>query len=364
MNYISSHCGAIGQATRANRVREYLLSAIDPPTRQPAHVGFLLEADDVSWTTKYQVGSHVELNGRLTVHFVVAGPGPGLNAVALRIESLHFESSGREQFVSREAIVHERVERLVETGGGLDAAVKRKRDEEQDARDEKEGSGKKGKRGSIGTRRKSQLAEEEEQEKRRRDGWETERWDGLEGIAYDRLRIEDSEVGAFGLPEMGMRCLEIAESVAQLQDLITYSIDHHLGPIQSLEQYVDGWRTQQQHAYPSVHPNPMFYSTGGFPQRGPPNGGIVGSPTPLSASANGHNGVAPSPMAQPPLQGQGAKRKATGPLPPRTPTPGQALGDVSMLGEDGEEGAGSPAGAKGGAAGRGRGRGRGQRGAS
>lgn len=121
---------------------------------------------------------------------------------------------------------------------------------------------------------------------------------------------------------------QIAESVAQLQDLIAYSVETNTGPIQSLNRFAESFRASQGHAQPlppGALPPPMqpnhFYTPGG-PPPGPGPG--PGSPGPHSAISRT---AADSPQ---PLLGS-LKPKA-GPQPqngaptPRTPTPAGGMG--------------------------------------
>ncbi|KAG8950948.1 hypothetical protein FRC04_007012 [Tulasnella sp. 424] len=62
---------------------------------------------------------------------------------------------------------------------------------------------------------------------------------GERGWVMERVFLPAEPVNAFGIPESTMRILELAESVAQLSDLITLSFDHGFGPIQSLAHYAN-----------------------------------------------------------------------------------------------------------------------------
>ncbi|KAI0285276.1 SNF2 family N-terminal domain-containing protein [Russula brevipes] len=56
-------------------------------------------------------------------------------------------------------------------------------------------------------------------------------------IAYERAFIPAEPVNAFGIPQATMRCLELAESIAQMTNLILYSFDKRIGPLDALRQY-------------------------------------------------------------------------------------------------------------------------------
>lgn len=64
-------------------------------------------------------------------------------------------------------------------------------------------------------------------------------------IFIERAAIPGEPVNAFGIPQATMRCLELAESVAQMADLIGYSNDQKLGPIEALSKYANKLRESQ-----------------------------------------------------------------------------------------------------------------------
>ncbi|KAF9076669.1 LIM-domain binding protein-domain-containing protein [Rhodocollybia butyracea] len=61
-----------------------------------------------------------------------------------------------------------------------------------------------------------------------RDKWEEPR------VLIERGFIPGEPVNAFGIPQATMRCLELAESVAQMTELISFSREMKLGPIEAL----------------------------------------------------------------------------------------------------------------------------------
>ncbi|KAK7696556.1 hypothetical protein QCA50_001214 [Cerrena zonata] len=56
-------------------------------------------------------------------------------------------------------------------------------------------------------------------------------------VMVDRAIMPAEPVNAFGIPQATMRCLELAESVAQMSDLIYYSKENDLGPLDALKQF-------------------------------------------------------------------------------------------------------------------------------
>lgn len=90
------------------------------------------------------------------------------------------------------------------------------------------------------------VAAQQREEERRND-------DGI--VTIDRLAIPPEPVNAFGIPQATMRCLELAESVGQMTDLIEYSSKHQLGPMEALKQFAQKLRETQGHASTSNNPH-------------------------------------------------------------------------------------------------------------
>ncbi|KIP05816.1 hypothetical protein PHLGIDRAFT_107766, partial [Phlebiopsis gigantea 11061_1 CR5-6] len=56
-------------------------------------------------------------------------------------------------------------------------------------------------------------------------------------IIIPNASIPVEPVNAFGIPQATMRCLELAESVTQMSDLIQFSQEHNLGPREALVRF-------------------------------------------------------------------------------------------------------------------------------
>ncbi|GAA5861908.1 hypothetical protein JCM8547_008592 [Rhodosporidiobolus lusitaniae] len=318
--------GVVGGGLSTTFAREYRLTTPDPsctpspsspssdpprppPASFPIHIGYLLRAEDATWSSRFTSGTKIDLVGTLTMHLMFKDLGTG--AAGLRIESLEFESRGHEEWVAREAMEAFELSGVVgklRTGslsGALTmAAGGVAKDEDKEGAGGKEGKdrpkGKKGKkeepppppsRGMV-TRRKSASArelsggagivdgEEEQGRKRENSGESSARrgsGDEVEILKQEgedeirqgmrNVRVPVSPVGTFGVTEMGMRCLEIAESVAQLQDLIAFSLDTGIGPVESLARFADRHRATY---YANGAPTPL---ASGPPPPATPGGG-------------------------------------------------------------------------------------------
>ncbi|BGP00722.1 hypothetical protein RTG_01065 [Rhodotorula toruloides ATCC 204091] len=238
-----------------------------PPTPPsfPIHIGYLLRSEHAQWTSLFGSGTRVELHGTLTMHIMFKDLGNG--AAGLRIESLEFDARGYEEFVSRHAM--EKVEQALAdavtgakaSGSGEAGGKKAAKQEEEKEHEERRGSSGKGKKGQakgMVTRRRSASAKVEadsddilpdergagtskkDEDERKGSMDSVGQGEGGKGGKRSALvEVPLSSVGVFGVTEMGMRCLEIAESVAQLQDLIAFSLESGTGPMQSLARYAD-----------------------------------------------------------------------------------------------------------------------------
>ncbi|KDE05539.1 hypothetical protein MVLG_04130 [Microbotryum lychnidis-dioicae p1A1 Lamole] len=262
--HLNTLCGVLLTSVQPSFVREFFLSAHHPVTGQPVHVGYLLRADEAVWSSRYSNGTKVELNGTLTVHFVVVphtatGPGGsatgssisgsaggGAGAGSLRIESMDFESRGHEEWVVKDSVVDELIETFYDVdgeGGGISQYLK-----EEEARTTAQS---RRSSGLMTTRRKSTNKDEAANGKNASMGgpqstkghvlkpstieWnEEKRPPGLQTKFRKTSHSPSAGVGSFGITEMGMRCLEIAESVASLQEVVTHSLRNGVGPLQSL----------------------------------------------------------------------------------------------------------------------------------
>lgn len=255
-HHINALAGAIASTFSQQYIREFFLTtpvphsssepALEPPPQcppgRPIHVGYLLRADEAVWHHRWSNGVKVELTGTLTMHFVVtANPGAGGagsgTVPPLRIESVEFEARGHEEFASmQDAFVYERIERLFDLSTP----------DEQAATHEGEGSpplgrghrqGRRVSGSGVLTRRKSagrvgvgasgdgDDPDSSDPKKGhvlpKSAPWPTERAPGLHGVVYEKMHPPAGIVGSFGITEMGMRCLEVSESLVALSPFLT-----------------------------------------------------------------------------------------------------------------------------------------------
>ena len=196
-------------------VREFQLTTPSPATGQPIHVGFLLKAEKTSWMSHFDTGVVVELRGALTVHFVVVeifngSDRSGPSSAGLKVESMQFSSRGHEEYIARNVVITDKVERLFENslpaGNSLDLT------ESPTIPNQPPPGTSKGRpvRRTAGGRMKSNSKEEIiiEDKEDVAVGLGTERLSSIAGVEFQRNVLPPSPVGSFGITEMGMRCLE------------------------------------------------------------------------------------------------------------------------------------------------------------
>ncbi|KAH9059358.1 LIM-domain binding protein-domain-containing protein [Lactarius vividus] len=145
-----------------------------------------------------------------------------------------------------------------------------------------------------------------------------ERWEEPR-ITYERAFIPAEPVNAFGIPQATMRCLELAESVAQMTDLMQYSHDIGVGPLDTLKQFAQKLREMPPHtqgqffsegmsAGPSTHslytpnmsstaPSSAQITPATIPQRAPSTGSPASSPD--KGKGTPQQAHAPNPTAPP-----------------------------------------------------------------
>ncbi|KAK0453084.1 LIM-domain binding protein-domain-containing protein [Armillaria borealis] len=164
----------------------------------------VVECVTAVWTYKYNNGYTVTLRGPLTAHVVVASPQPPATNHVLKFDDFQFDANYHDKFISIESIMGQR---MIES-----PKTPRIR--------------------NVPTPGPNGISNQDDEDKK----WEEPR------IIIERGSIPGEPVNAFGIPQATMRCLELAESVAQMTDLITFSNDTKLGPIDALNKYADRLR--------------------------------------------------------------------------------------------------------------------------
>ncbi|KAK7471188.1 hypothetical protein VKT23_002598 [Stygiomarasmius scandens] len=203
----------------------------------PGHA--VVECVSAVWTYKYANGYTVALRGPLTVHVVLTAPpppgttganGPSPNGAGmhpqgigggnylLKFEDFQFDAMQHDKYIALESIMGPRSMESPRTPrsrhpippGPLGVNGISGDDLVGGAMMSNIGGGMGG-GGGVG---------DDDDRK-----WEEPR------VMIEKGFIPGEPVNAFGIPQATMRCLELAESVAQMSDLIAFSSEKHLGPI-------------------------------------------------------------------------------------------------------------------------------------
>ncbi|KAI0069234.1 hypothetical protein BV25DRAFT_117355 [Artomyces pyxidatus] len=268
--------------TSQSGVKSMTLSLDGARERLYAQNQAVVECTSAVWTYRYYNGYTVTLRGPFTAHVLVVPTPPANGAPAqstshpnysIKIYNIHFDSNLYEKHISVDVILGQRID---------SPKTPRQRNAQTP---------------TLNGVTPQQKAEEEK--------WEEPR------IVFDRASIPSEPVNAFGIPQATMRCLELAESVGQMTELIQFSMEADCGPLESLKQFAQKIRET---------PVPGSLNTPG----GPPNGiGMPGSYNTDGIMVNG--GVPQNSTLYPPTPMSGPPGSAGGPqpggsLPPATPS--------------------------------------------
>ncbi|KAJ7122938.1 LIM-domain binding protein-domain-containing protein, partial [Mycena epipterygia] len=158
----------------------------------PGHA--IVECVTAVWTYRYNNGHIVTLRGPLTAHLVICSPAPhphpgtiqnnGAPPYVLKFDDFEFDAHSHDKYIALESI-----------------AGPRKAEEPAPAVN------------GVGD--------------------EEKKWDEPR-LLIENGSIPGEPVNAFGIPQATMRCLELAESVGQMADLISFAKDQDVGPISAL----------------------------------------------------------------------------------------------------------------------------------
>ncbi|KAH7888142.1 LIM-domain binding protein-domain-containing protein [Phlebopus sp. FC_14] len=254
----------------------------------------MVECVSAVWTYKYANGYTVTLRGPLTVHVVIipqTNPIPGQPPFTLKFENLQFDASTHEKSIAIESIMGTRTMDSPKTPRVRNAATPSPN-------------------GAPG----SQRPEEDRQQ------WDEPR------ISIDSASIPGEPVNAFGIPQATMRCLELAESVSQMTDLIAFANETKLGPMDALTELAKKLRDGSHNPH---HMGPIpVNGPGAFQGYGTPTSTLYSGMSPMTAPTHPVSGSSPQnapPSAEvPPKQ---SKPPTSGPAPPapnQPPAPSQA----------------------------------------
>ncbi|KAF8883407.1 LIM-domain binding protein-domain-containing protein [Infundibulicybe gibba] len=245
----------------------------------PGHV--VVECVTAIWTYKYNNGYTVTLRGPLTTHLIMTSQyPPGENPpgtppkFVLKFEDFQFDATHHDKYIAVDSIIGARVSESPQTPRARIVQPQT----------------------PNGTTSQQQREEDKK--------WDEPR------IIIDRATIPGEPVNAFGIPQATMRCLELAESVAQMADLITFARQLSLGPLDALTMFANRLR-ENQPPNPGAPSNTMINgvidhsSPHSFPQFSTSNG--VGStpavtlysPAPASVINPPSNPPPPSSMNSP-----------------------------------------------------------------
>lgn len=155
----------------------------------------VVECKSASWTYRYKDGYSVVLRGPLVAHVQLDLSNPGAQPHYL-IKGFNFNASNHERCISLDSIMGRRIPPL------------------------------------------NQTAAEELVRSR----------GGVEGpIRFESATLPPEPVNAFGIPQMTMRCLELAESCELMSDLMEFSQQSKIGPIDALKRLSEQYRQNNPH---------------------------------------------------------------------------------------------------------------------
>ncbi|KAK7061253.1 LIM-domain binding protein-domain-containing protein [Favolaschia claudopus] len=279
---------------------------------QPGHA--IVECVSAVWTFRYNNGHIVTLRGPLTAHLVIcaappsqqpqgtpgsgnagpsgqgAGNGSNTQSYVLKFDDFEFDATSHEKYIALEAI----------------AGTRRTEDGGQPGPPPASGPPANG----------APLVEEEK------------RWEEPRQI-IENGSIPGEPVNAFGIPQATMRCLELAESVGQMADLISFAKEQEQGhgPLVALQHFANKIREEQPQLAMMSGFGSMPYLPGGA-------NGVGTSSLPPSAQGNTLYSSAPPSVTNPsaataPQQPQQPQQQQQQQQQHLQPTPGASSSTMS-----------------------------------
>ncbi|KAG5643589.1 hypothetical protein DXG03_000642 [Asterophora parasitica] len=222
--------------TTQSGVKSMTLSLDGARERIYGHGHSIVECVTAIWTYKYTNGYTVTLRGPLTVHVIVnqgpsssdpSAPGArqgGANAgMALKFEDFQFDANYHDKYIALDSITGPRSMGSPKTPRVRNAGALMMN-------------------GAAATTQQQRQEQLEEDKK-----WEEPR------VTIEMATIPGEPVNAFGIPQATMRCLELAESVSAMADLIGFSNDRQLGPLEALSKFAA--RIKETQSYNPPPPN-------------------------------------------------------------------------------------------------------------
>lgn len=175
------------------------------------HGHLVIECLDASWTYRYRNGYIVTLRGPLTAHIIATSRSPpgsnngDSNAIMYRFDELQFDANFHDKYIALESILGARSKENPQTPMMMTAPS-------PSVQASALGSGPSG---------QSQTNQQQADDERK---WEEPR------VLIDHASLPGEPVNAFGIPQATMRCLELAESVTSMAELIQFARGSH-GPL-------------------------------------------------------------------------------------------------------------------------------------
>ncbi|KAF9449572.1 hypothetical protein P691DRAFT_667256, partial [Macrolepiota fuliginosa MF-IS2] len=191
--------------TTQSGVKSMSLS-LDGARERPLATGHcIVECVAAVWTYKYNNGYTVTLRGALSAHVIItstSAPGAPVNpaqpnSYSFKFDEFAFDANFHDKFIGLDAIMGVRIPEPTRSPWIRNAPTPN----------------------SSGTPDPASIAAEDDKK------WEEPR------VMIERCSIPGEPVNAFGIPQATMRCLELAESVGAMADLIVYSNETQLGPL-------------------------------------------------------------------------------------------------------------------------------------
>ncbi|KAF9480830.1 hypothetical protein BDN70DRAFT_977372 [Pholiota conissans] len=164
----------------------------------------VVECVSAVWTYRYTNGYTVTLRGPLTVHVIIAASGPGGSGQTLKFEDFQFDANTHDKLLASEAIAGTRTIEVIKEPNAYEHFAAERRAAEAIAN------------GTAPTLAEAQAAEDAK--------WEEPK------VFIDKAVLPGEPVNAFGIPQATMRCLELAESVSLMGDLISFASENKMGP--------------------------------------------------------------------------------------------------------------------------------------
>ncbi|KAF7354861.1 hypothetical protein MSAN_01400600 [Mycena sanguinolenta] len=176
---------------------------------QPGHA--IVECVSAVWTCRYSNGHIVTLRGPLTAHLIICTvppqsvpPNGASPPYVLKFDDFEFDATSHDKYIALESISGAR------------------RTEEAPPPTPANGVGSGSGAGAD----------------------EDKKWEEPRQI-IDNASIPGEPVNAFGIPQATMRCLELAESVGQMAELISFAKEQEVGPLDALKSLADKIREEQ-----------------------------------------------------------------------------------------------------------------------